>query len=218
MTKNSKNSKEFNSILNTAFDHQLDSILNDADEAVKDNWAETLLGNYEHSKLTDAINLYDRLDMYFDNDTLNDIFALFEKDLEKKGGSIEARETYCSLINYYEDFVNYRFHYDNYNVGEIKKIMIQEIDDLYYSCISLIIETSMNVKKSTSKNSVDDYYKSFLDNIAKLEKFVHNIDESDVVFIMFWEIVKCKRDGGDFHMIDTLYNKLGEYLEENYKY
>ena len=95
--------------------------------------------------------------------------------------------------------------------------MIQELGDIFYFCIGLIRDASMNGKKSTSYKSVDDLYKSFLGNIDIYRNRMHNIDEADVLYLMFNEILFCSRIGGDFHMIDALYNKLGEYLEANYK-
>lgn len=163
---------------------------------------------YEYSKFVDAIDFHRFNNVYFDIETIADILGLFLEDLEKKGASQAVKkEVRTRIVAYIKD----------YKIEcEPKKVMIQEIDDLYYFCIDLIRDASMNGKKSTSKKSVDDYYESFLDSIDKTKELGYNIDEGDVLYKMFQTIAKCKVEGGEFNMIDALYDKLGEYLEANY--
>ena len=64
-----------------------------------------------------------------------------------------------------------------------------------------------------SEKNIDDYYNSFLEKINNRKELWPNLDEGDILYSMFEKIELCR----DFHMIDALYNKLGEYLEANYK-
>ena len=132
-------------------------------------------------------------------------------ELAKKYASQEAKDKVASDI---DKFIVY---FKKEAKGETKKVMIQDLDDIFHFCICLIRDASMNGKKSTSKKIIGEHYKTFLRNLYIYRNRMHNIDETDALYLMFNEILFCSRIGGDFHMIDALYNKLGEYLEANYK-
>ena len=169
------------------------------------------LVNYGKDLFLDPLNFLWNNKVYLDNETLLDIKELVMDELDKKNASQEAKDKVVANI---DKFIVY---FKKETKGETKKVMIQELDDIFYLCLSLIWYTSMNVKKNTSYKSVDDYYKTFLGNLYIYRNRMHNIDEVDALYLMFNEILFCSRIGGDFHMIDALYNKLGEYLEANYK-
>ena len=169
------------------------------------------LANYGKALFLDPLNFLWNNKFYLDNETLLDIKELVMDELDKKDASQEAKDKVASDI---DKFIVY---FKKETKGETKKVMIQELDDIFYLCLSLIWYTSMNVKKNTSKKSIDEHYKTFLGNLGIYRNLMHNIEEADALYLMFNEILFCSRIGGDFHIIDTLYNKLGEYLEANYK-
>lgn len=152
--------------------------------------------------------------VYFDNEALLNIKKLVMVNLDKKNASQEVKDEVADRIDLNISMYNAFYNVD---VKDGKEIMIQELDDIFNSCIDLAKEASKNVKENTCKKTIDDYYKSFLDNIDKVREFGSGIEESDIVFLMFVAIRICKFNGGDFYMIDALYDKLGEYLEANHK-
>lgn len=81
--------------------------------------------------------------------------------------------------------------------------------------------TAMNFLKCNNfhfdDKDISDIKKFFIEDIDRYKNLLHNIEKVDVLYIMFDVMCGCKDFGGDFHMIDALYNKLGEYLEANYK-
>ena len=166
---------------------------------------------YERQMINGALMFLIRNNVYFDKETFLDIKKLAMDDLYKKGASKKDKDEVAASIDMYID------HYKDGLKGNTRKVMIQELGDLFYCCIGIIRDASMNGKKSTSNKSIDDYYKEFIANIDRYKKGLHNIEEVDVLYSMFEVIRKCKMCGGDFHMIDALYNKLGEYIEANYK-
>lgn len=149
MTQNvySTNSKRINSTINRTIDKDIHSDLN-FPFYMDDDWNKKVedyfFAVYEYSKFVDAIDFHKLNNIYFDHSTLWGIKKLFMEDLEKKGAS-----------NYVKNEVAMRIagYIENYNVVcTPKKVMIQEIDDLYYFCNLLIRDASMNGKKSTTKN------------------------------------------------------------------
>ena len=177
----------------------------------KHQYSSFSLAYYENHMIDCALNFLLHHNVYFDDEALLDIKKLVMDDLDKRNASQKDKDDVSASIDRYIGYYKDDFK------GNTRKIMIQELDDIFYSCISLIRESSMDGKKSTSKKTIDDYYKSFLDNIDKVKGFGSGIEESDIVFLMFVAIRICKFQGGDFHMIDALQNKLGEYLEANFK-
>ena len=150
-----------------------------------------------------------KMGVYFDNETFANIKKLFMNDLDKKGASQAVRDSVESII---DEYIEYYSSFDEAK-GKTNKVMFQEIDDLYYSCISLIRDASTDELLDRSDKSIDDYYNSFLEKINNRKELWPNLDEGDILYSMFEKIELCR----DFHMIDALYNKLGEYLEANYK-
>ena len=169
------------------------------------------LANYGKDLFIDPLNFLWNNKVYLDNETLLDIKELVMDELDKKNASKEAKDKVVANID--KSIVYFKKEVK----GETKKVMIQELDDIFYFCIGLIRDASMNGKKSTSKKSIDEHYKTFLGNLDIYRNCMHNIDEADALYLMFNEILFCSRIGGDFHMIDALENKLCEYLEANYK-
>ena len=166
---------------------------------------------YERQMINAALGFLLRNNVYFYDEALLDIKELVMNDLGKKNASKKDKDEVADHIDSYFDYYKDGFK------ANTNKIMIQDLGDLFYCCIGIIRDASMNGKKSTSNKSIDDYYKEFIANIDRYKKGLHNIEEVDVLYSMFEVIRKCKYEGGDFHMIDALYNKLGEYLEANYK-
>lgn len=197
LTKN----EEINSIFNLPFDMD-----DDWNKKVEDYF----FAAYEYSKFVDAMNFLKSNNIYLYDEAFFDIKELFIEDLFKKKASLAVRNEVAASIDRYFDYNKCDFK------ANTRKVMIQKIDDLFYFCIDIVRDASMNGKKSTSKKSVDDYYESFLDSIDKTKELGHNIYEGDVLYKMFQTIAKCKVEGGEFDMIDALYDKLGEYLEANY--
>ena len=169
------------------------------------------LAYYEIQMFDCALNFLAHHNVYFDYEALLDIKKLVMDDLDNRNASQKDKDDVASSIDRYIGYYK-----DDFN-SNTRKIMIQELDDLFHFCIDIIRDISMDGKKSKSNKSIDDYYKSFLDNIDRYKKWLHKLEEVDVIYLMFEVICGCKLDGGDFHMIDALQNKLGEYLEENFK-
>lgn len=166
---------------------------------------------YERQMINAALGFLIRNNVYFYDEAFLDIKELVMDDLARKNASKKDKDEVADHIDSYFDYYKDSFK------ANTNKVMIQELGDIFYCCIGIIRDASMNGKKSTSNKSIDDYYKEFIANIDRYKKGLHNIEEVDVLYSMFEIIRKCKYEGGDFHMIDTLYNKLGEYLEANYK-
>ena len=164
---------------------------------------------YEASKFDDAILFHMKMGVYFDNETFASIKKLFMNDLDKKGASQAVKDSVESII---DEYIDYYSSFDEAK-GKTNKIMFQGIDDLYYSCISLIRDASTDELFDRSEESIDDYYNSFLEKINNRKELCPNLDEGDILYSMFEKIELCR----DLHIIDALYNKLGEYLEANYK-
>lgn len=166
---------------------------------------------YERQMINAALGFLLRNNVYFCDEALLDIKELVMNDLGKKNAIKKDKDEVADHIDSYFDYYKDGFK------ANTNKIMIQDLGDLFYCCIDIIRDASMNGKKSTSNKSIEDYYKEFIANIDRYKKGLYNIEEVDVLYSMFEVIRKCKYEGGDFHMIDALYNKLGEYLEANYK-
>ena len=206
-----KNSKEFNSnISNRLYDEWTLKCYNKrSDEELPLGLEDWLFATYEISKFDDAILFHMKMGVYFDNETFANIKKLFMNDIDKKGASQAVKDSVESII---DEYIEYYSSFDEAK-GKTKKVMFQEIDDLYYSCISLIRDASTDEVWDRSEESIDDYYNSFLEKINNRKELLSNLDEGDILYSMFEKIELCR----DFHMIDALYNKLGEYLEANFE-
>ena len=198
----------------------------------KEDWdalyKQTSLLGFEYHLFFDALHFLALNNVFFDRNTILDIKRAVMKDIDKKnvGNEIvniqlnevvpmKLKDAVSYLIDKrIEEYVNYV----DIKVNNPKKMVIQEIDDLYYICISLIRDASMNGKKNTSPDGVDYFCYVFQDKVKDLENLGCYLRNGGIIQVMFQVIMMCKMEGGDFHMIDTLYNKLGEYLEANYKY
>lgn len=166
---------------------------------------------YERKMFITAMNFLKNNNIYLYDEAFSDIKKFFIEDLFKKKASLDDMyEVAASIDNYFV------YNKDKFKANT-RKVMIQKIEDLFSFCIDIIRDFSMNGKKSTSKRTIDDFYKSFLEDVDKRKNCLHNIDEVDVLYSMFCEMLKCYFEGGDFHMIDALDDKLGEYLEANYE-
>ena len=197
----------------------------------KEDWnalyKQTSLLGFEYHLFFDALHFLALNNVFFDRNTILDIRRAVMKDIDKKNfgneivniqlNEVVPMKLKDAVLHRIDKDIEGYMEYVDIKVKNPKKMVIQEIDDLYYICIILIRDASMNGKKSTSNKTIDDYYKEFIANIDRYKKGLHNIEEVDVLYSMFEVIRKCKYEGGDFHMIDTLCNKLGEYLEANYK-
>ena len=197
----------------------------------KEDWdalyKQTSLLGFEYHLFFDALHFLALNNVFFDRNTILDIKRAVMKDIDKKnvGNEIvniqlnevvpmKLKDAVSYLIDKrIEEYVNYV----DIKVNNPKKMVIQEIDDLYYICISLIRDASMNGKKNTSPDGVDYFCYVFQDKVKDLENLGCYLRNGGIIQVMFQVIMMCKMEGGDFHMIDTLYNKLGEYLEANYK-
>ena len=177
----------------------------------KHRYSSFSLAYYEKQMINSAIRFLAHNNVYIDDETFANIKKLVMDDLDKRNASQKDKDEVSASFDRDIDYYKYEVK------GNTRKVMIQELDDLFYFCISIVRDISMDGKKSTSKKSIDDYYKSFLDDIDRYKKWLHNFEEVDVMYLMFEVICGCKIDGGDFHMIDALQNKLGEYLEANFK-
>lgn len=177
----------------------------------KHRYSSFSLAYYERQMINSAIRFLVHNNVDIDDETFANIKKLVMDDLDKRNASQKDKDEVSASFDRDIDYYKYQVK------GNTRKVMIQELDDLFYLCISIVRDISMDGKKSTSKKSIDDYYKSFLDDIERYKKCLHNLEEVDVIYLMFEVICGCKIDGGDFHMIDALQNKLGEYLEANHK-
>ena len=177
----------------------------------KHRYSSFSLAYYERQMINSAIRFLAHNNVYIDDETFANIKKLVMDDLDKRNASQKDKDEVSASFDRDIDYYKYKVK------GNTRKVMVQELDDLFYFCISIVRDISMDGKKSTCKNTIDDYYKSFLDDIDRYKKFLHNLEKVDVIYLMFEVICGCKIDGGDFHMIDALYDKLGEYLEANFK-
>ena len=198
----------------------------------KEDWdvlyMQTSLLGFEYHLFDDALHFLTLNNVFFDRNTILDIKKAVMNDIDKKnvGNEIvnvqlrnevvpmKLKDVVSKQID--EDIEGY-VNYVESNVKNPKKMVIQEIDDLYYSCISLIRDASMNGKKNESSDSVDYFYDEFQDKVEDLKNLGCKPENGGILQVMFQVIMMCKMCGGDFHMIDALYNKFGEYLEANYK-
>lgn len=218
MTKNSKKSNStLISIKPSDFKEDWDAL-----------YKQTSLLGFEYHLFFDALHFLALNNVFFDRNTILDIKKAVMNDIDKKnvGNEIVNMQLRNGVVPMkLKDVVSKRIdkdieeyvEYVESNVKNPKNMMIQEIDDLYYSCISLIQDASMDGKKSTSPVSVDYFYDVFQDKVEDLKNLGCHLRNGGILQVMFQVIMMCKMEGGDFHMIDTLYNKLGEYLEDNYK-
>ena len=198
----------------------------------KEDWdalyKQTSLLGFEYHLFFDALHFLALNNVFFDRNTILDIKRAVMKDIDKKnvGNEIvnmqlknevvpmKLKDEVSNLIDKrIEEYVNYV----EIKVNNPKKMVIQEIDDLYYTCISLIRDASMNGKKNTSPDGVDYFCYVFQDKVEDLKNLGCYPENGGIIQVMFQVIMMCKMCGGDFHMIDSLENKLGEYLEANYK-
>ena len=177
----------------------------------KHRYSSFSLAYYERQMINSAIRFLAHNNVYIDDETFANINKLVMDDLDKRNASQKDKDEVSASFDRDIDYYKYKVK------GNTRKVMVQELDDLFYFCISIVRDISMDGKKSTCKKTIDDYYKSFLDDIDRYKKFLHNLEEVDVIYLMFEVICGCKIDGGDFHMIDALYDKLFEYLEVNHK-
>ena len=197
----------------------------------KEDWdvlyKQTSLLGFEYHLFFDALHFLALNNIFFDRNTILDIKRAVMKDIDKKniGNEIVYLQLNEEVQMKLKDAVSYLIdkrieEYVNYvdiKVNNPKKMVIQEIDDLYYICISLIRDASMNGKKNTSPDGVDYFCYVFQDKVEDIENLGCYLRNGGIIQVMFQVIMMCKMEGGDFHMIDALYNKLGEYLEANYK-
>ena len=197
----------------------------------KEDWdalyKQTSLLGFEYHLFFDALHFLALNNIFFDRNTILDIKRAVMKDIDKKnvGNEIVYLQLNEVVQMKLKDAVSYLIdkrieEYVNYvdiKVNNPKKMVIQEIDDLYYICISLIRDASMNGKKNTSPDGVDYFCYVFQDKVEDLENLGCYLRNGGIIQVMFQVIMMCKMEGGDFHMIDALYNKLGEYIEANYK-
>ena len=191
-------------------------------------YKQTSLLGFEYHLFFDALHFLALNKVFFDHNTILDIKKAVMDDIDKKnvGNEIVNMQLKNEVVPMnIKDVVLHRIdkdieEYVDYvesSVKNPKKMVIQEIDDLYYSCISLIRDASMNGKKNTSPVGIDYFYEVFKDTVENLENLGCHPGNGGILQAMFQVTMMCKMCGGDFHMIDALYNKLGEYLEANYK-
>ena len=191
-------------------------------------YRQTSLLGFEYHLFFDALHFLALNNVFFDRNTILDIKKAVMNDIDKKNvgneivnmqlrnGVVPMKLKDVLLKRIDSDIEEYVEYVEN-NVKNPKKMVIQEIDDLYYSCISLIRDASMNGKKNESPVSVDYFCDVFQDKVEDLKNLGCHLRNGGILQVMFQVIMMCKMCGGDFHMIDALYNKLGEYLESNYK-
>ena len=177
----------------------------------KHQYSSFSLAYYERQMIDCALNFLVHDNVYFDDEALLDIKKLVMDDLDNRNASQKDKDDVSASIDRYIGYYKDDFK------GNTRKVMIQELDDLFYFCIFSIRDASMNGKKSKTNKSIDDYYKFFLEDIDRYKNWLHNLEEVDVLYLMFEVIRGCYFEGGDFHMIDALYDRLGEYLEANFK-
>ena len=198
----------------------------------KEDWdalyKQTSLLGFEYHLFFDALHFLALNNVFFDRDTILDIKRAVMKDIDKKnvGNGIENMQIKNEVVpmklkdavlRLIDKVIEEYMEYVDIKVNNPKKMVIQEIDDLYYTCISLIRDASMNGKKNTSSDGVDYFCYVFEDKVEDLENLGCYPEKGGIIQVMFQVIMMCKMCGGDFHMIDTLNNKLGEYIEANYK-
>ena len=147
------------------------------------------LANYGKYLFLYPLNFLWNNKVYLDNETLLDIKELVMDELDKKYASQEVKDKVESDI---DKFIVY---FKKEAKGETKKVMIQELDDIFYFCIGLIRDASMNGKKAHLKKTIDEHYKTFLGNLYIYRNRMHNIDEADALYLMFNEILFCSRIG-----------------------
>ena len=197
----------------------------------KEDWdalyKQTSLLGFEYHLFFDALHFLALNNVFFDRNTILDIKRAVMKDIDKKNvgneivniqlNEVVPMKLKDAVLHRIDKDIEGYMEYVDIKVNNPKKMVIQEIDDLYYICISLIRDASMNGKKNTSPVGVDYFYDVFQDIVEDLKNLGCYPENGGIIQAMFQVIMMCKMCGGDFHMIDTLYNKLGEYLEANYK-
>ena len=172
------------------------------------------LAKYVYHLFEDAIEFHKLNNVYFDEETLQNIKELFMDEVVDTGANEAIADEVSNHIDAY---------IQSYVIeGEPKKAMFDKIDDLYYSCIDLIKEASKILKENASKRTIDDYINKFDNRIDKLYdlQLIYHTDfpgaDMGLVFVrhlMFQTILKCYVDGGDFNMIQELHTKLEEDFE-----
>lgn len=173
------------------------------------------LAEYVYYLFEDAIEFHKLNNVYFDQQTILDIKNLFMEELDEIGANEAVEDEVSSHI------YAYMGHY--MIEGEPKKVMFKDLEDIYCSCIDLVKEASKSVKENTCKKTIDDdYIISFgtkLNHLLDLGLIDCLLDNRGLVFVrhvMFQTILKCFVDGGDFNMIQELYNKLEENFKKDY--
>lgn len=211
--------EKINEIIKRTLKADIKSLLQYPFDTEDDDFEEKVSGNalaeYAYHMFEDAIEFHKLNNVYFDEETLQDLKELFIAEVVDTGAN-EA------VVNEVSDHIDE--YIQSYKIeGEPKKVMFQEAEDIYYYCIDLIKEASENVKENTCKKTIDDDYlinfETKLNNLLDFNLINGLWDDRGFVFVrhlMFQIILKCFVDGGDSKMIDELYLKLEEDFQEHY--
>ena len=215
MTKKEK----INEIIHRSLKSDINNIIQCPYNTEDDDFEQTVSGQalseYAYHMFEDAIEFHKLNNVYFDNETLQNIKELFMDEVVDTGANEAVADEVSDHIDAY---------IQSYVIeGEPKKVMFQKAEDLYYFCIDLVKEASKNVKENTCKKTIDDDYLitfgTKCNNLLDFNLFDTLWDNRGLVFVrhlMFQIILKCFVDGGDFNMIQELHTKLEEYFKKDY--
>lgn len=211
--------EKINEIIHRSLKADINNILQCPFDTEDDDFEQTISGNalaeYIYYLFEDAIEFHKLNNVYFDEETLQNIKELFMDEVVDTGANEAVAD---EVTNHIDEYIqSYRIE------GEPKKVMFEETEDIYYSCIGLVKEASKNVKENTCKKTIDDYIITFgskCNNSLDFNLFDTLWDDRGLVFVrhlMFLTMLKCYVDGGDSKMIDELHKKLEENFKEDYQ-
>lgn len=210
--------KKINEIIHRSLKADINNILQCPYNTEDDDFEQTVSGNalaeYVYYLFEDAIEFHKLNNVYFDEKTLQNIKELFMDEVVDIANDAVEDEVSSHIDAYIQSYVI---------EGEPKKVMFEEAEDIYCSCIDLVKEASKSVKENTCKKTIDDdYIISFgtkVNTLLDFNLFDTLWDDRGLVFVrylMFQIILKCFVDGGDFNMIQELHTKLEEYFKKEY--
>ncbi len=146
--------EKINEIIHRSLKSDITDILQCPYNTEDDDFEQTVSGQaiseYVYHMFADAIEFHKLNNVYFDEETLQNIKELFIDEVVDTGANEAVVDEVSSHIDAY--IQSYKIE------GEPKKVMFEELEDIYCSCIDLVKEASKNVKENTCKKTIDDDY------------------------------------------------------------